>query len=180
MRCPKVAFCHNFLFSCASLIVVFVVAGCAATGSVVVSKQPSVSLSTFRCLEVAVTSDYSGSEELTTLVEGLVIGKLRKKNLFEEVISGRSISKEKVDLQLKVSFADIKRVSGESRAWLGALAGRASLVTYVELINASSKELLASANIEGKSSGGSVFAGTTHQAAGKLADTIVDFVCKNI
>jgi hypothetical protein len=62
----------------------------------------------------------------------------------------------------------------------GAFAGQANSQATVELLEQPGGKLLGIGEIEGKSSGGSVIAGTTLEAVDRVADQVVRLVTENL
>ena len=74
-------------------------------------------------------------------------------------------------------FKDIDKTD---RVLLGALAGRARLQSQLALYDTASGKLLAKANAESESSGGSVLAGTSPQAVEQMAGQVIQFLKENL
>ena len=62
------------------------------------------------------------------------------------------------------------------RAMLGAFAGQRRMLVDLALIEQKSGDGIAKFMVEGKPSGGPIFAGTTEQTIGRAAEQIVEFV----
>ena len=62
------------------------------------------------------------------------------------------------------------------RAMLGAFAGQSRMLVNVALIEQKSGDGIAKFMVEGKSSGGTIFTGTTEQTIGRATEQIVEFV----
>jgi len=71
---------------------------------------------------------------------------------------------------------DVRGVSGLSRFLFGAMAGRASIRADVQLVELATGEKIGAFSIEGKSSGGTVFAGTTSQALEKTGEGVAEYI----
>lgn len=63
---------------------------------------------------------------------------------------------------------------------VGAMAGRAGIDVEVELVDVKESRNIGTFVAQGRSSGGSVFAGTTPQAVERAAEQIVEFIQKNM
>jgi hypothetical protein len=77
-------------------------------------------------------------------------------------------------VQLNATITELSRVGSGTRLLLGALAGQASVKVDVELKDTTGK-ILGKFTASGKSSGGTIFAGTTDQALEEAAKEIVGF-----
>ena len=160
---------------CFCLLMSFLTA-CASKGTTQTHKEPSVDLTDYKRLAINVTPDDSVSSEIQGYLEGVIIGKLRDTNKFERVFSSVLSPKEDYDLKLNVQIKNVREVSGNARFFAGALAGQGNIVADIEVIDGKSKNILASATVEGETSGGSSWAGTTEQAVKRMAEEIVDFL----
>ena len=120
-------------------------------------------------------SDYS--DEISQL-RGSLITQLRSLDKFNRVVSNSSI--EPSELELRVKILKMKKVGKGKRLFLGALAGQATLNAHVEIIAAREGKLISSFDIEGKSSGGTSFSGTTKDAIEKAVEQIVFYIQSNI
>lgn len=114
-------------------------------------------------------------------LENLVMAKLRNANLFQSVVSlANNPETSYYDLILNMKIKDLKKVSTTSRIMFGMFAGRSKILVENELVDHSTGHRVGSFTAQGKSSGGTVFAGTTDQALEKVADQIVNFVQGNL
>ncbi len=103
--------------------------------------------------------------------------KLRASGRFTSVTVRRDGADGKEDdLLIQYEVTGIKRVSSEMRALFGAFMGRGWIQAHVRLRRGDDGTTLGEADIEGFSSGGTAFAGTTGQAIDKAADAMADFV----
>lgn len=103
--------------------------------------------------------------------------KLRESGRFTTVTVRRDGTEGKEDdLLIQYEVTGIKRLSSEMRALFGAFVGRGWIQAHVRLRRADDGTTLGEADIEGFSSGGTAFAGTTGQAIEKAADAMADFV----
>jgi hypothetical protein len=100
--------------------------------------------------------------------------------MFERVYSAAASAGQPAELALVVTVTKIRRVDAGSRVILGAFAGQGEVIVQVDLVNGHTGALLASAVIEGKTSGGTIFAGTTPQAAERVTEQVIDFVVSNL
>jgi hypothetical protein len=157
------------------LLMVFV--GCASGGVMIDTVPSKVKLSSYSSLWVSIASETASAEEMDMLAD-MVVQKLRSSNTFKE-LSGPGENSAPLDLQLKLFIVDIRRVSLEDRATAGALPGKAKVLVDGELIDTASGGQIGSFRVEGKSSGGSVFAGDTQQAIIRASEMIVDYILDN-
>ncbi len=165
---------HRFIW------VVFVMVfftSCASKGVMINTTPSEVKLSSYKSLWVSVSSEAASEQEMEMLAD-MVVRKLRQSNTFEQ-LSGPGENQEPLDLQLKLVVVDIRRVSLNDRAMAGALPGKAKILVDGELIDTASGNSIGSFRVEGKSSGGSVFAGDTTQAIVRVSEMIVAYILDN-
>lgn len=160
-----------------SFIIAILFTGCATTGALTINKPVSTPLSNYKNILVKVETDIpdSGSEALQ--LEGMMIGKIREKKIFEGCfsVSGASTMPDS-SLALNIQIIQLRKVKEASRVLVGALAGQAKAVVNGQIVNPTNNENLASFTAEGESSGGSVLAGTTEQALERVAEQVADFI----
>ena len=106
--------------------------------------------------------------------------RLRTKGLFERVLPRVASGDEKHDLIVLVTIKQLRRVSHQARMMVGAFAGRGKMVADIQLRDASSEAVIGQATAVGKTSGGTVFAGTTSQAVSMIADEVVKLLEQNM
>jgi hypothetical protein len=154
--------------------------GCASTGSLQVQKPMTASLGSYKILAVDVLAQSAVSEEdMEKELAGMIVVKLREKNLFEKVYSTRATVEKTFDLKLVVNLTSVTKVGSNARVWLGAFAGQGVLEGDVQIIDGKSSQVLAKATVQGTTSAGTAFSGTTSQAVERMAEQVVDFVAKN-
>jgi hypothetical protein len=144
--------------------------GCASTSSVNSTLAPTVSLDGFKTISVAVQTKVEDSEKEVKTFKEILISELKKKNKWE-VVDGNP----QCQLGLSATITNLNKVGGASRILLGALAGRASVDVDVVVKDAKGK-VISQFVVNGKSSGGTIFAGTTDQALEKAAEQIAAFM----
>jgi hypothetical protein len=154
--------------------------GCASRGAIKETTPMTLKLSTYKTMLFSVSSQVSGSSEEMVQLETLTIAKLREKRLFDKVISGSSSPDAQADLQLNARIIQLKRVSSGARVMVGAMAGRAGIDVEVELLDLKGSKSIGTFIAQGRSSGGTVFAGTTPQAVERAVEQIVEFIQKNM
>jgi hypothetical protein len=154
--------------------------GCASTGVTKIQKPPVTRIGGSSSLAVNVSSQVPGAEDVVAQLESTIVGQLRARQMFERVYSAAASAGQPAELALVVTVTKIRRVDAGSRSLLGALAGQGEVIVQVDLVNGHNSALLASATIEGKTSGGTIFAGTTPQAAERVTEQVVDFVVSNL
>jgi hypothetical protein len=64
--------------------------------------------------------------------------------------------------------------------WVGGAAGRAGIDVEVELFDSEESKTIGTFVAQGRSSGGTVVAGTTPQAVERAVEQIVEFIQKNM
>lgn len=166
---------HIRLIVVVFFLIVFI--DCSSRGVMIDTVPANVKLSSYKSCWVSVASETASGEEMEMLAD-MVIEKLRSANTFEQ-LSGPDENSAPLDLQLKLYIVDIRRVSLEDRAMAGALPGKAKILVDGELIDTASGGQIGSFRVEGKSSGGSVFAGDTPQAINRASEMIVDYILDN-
>lgn len=187
-RCRAARFARvRFASKLSTLAVLFIlmfVAGCASTGKSTVRQAFSVSLGQFKSATVEVVSAAEKNpariNEFLVQLESRIIAKLREKGTFAKVYSQAADADAKSDVALRVIITNIRDISAFDRVMWGGLAGQANTKATVEVRERASDKLIGSGEIEGKSSGGSVMAGTTSEAVDRVADEVVRLVVDNL
>jgi hypothetical protein len=153
-------------------VVLFVVS-CASQGGI----QPTMELQkppgSFKTLVVEVKTDLPDRQGEVKELKEKIVQKLVEKGLNERI-------NEHGDLKIDVKIIDVSGVSTAGRLMFGALAGRATVKATVDLNDTKENKKVGSFVVEGKSSGGSIFAGTTSQALEMAAEQIADYVAKKV
>ncbi len=144
--------------------------GCASTSSVNTAIAPSVPLDSFKTVSVNVQTKVEDSEKEAKTFKEILTSELRKNNKWD-VLDGNP----QCQLELSATITNLNKVGGASRIILGALAGRASVDVDVVVKDAKGK-VISQFAVNGKSSGGTIFAGTTDQALEKAAAQIAAFM----
>ncbi len=156
--------------------VIYMLSGCAATGKIEQLQPISVDMNNYDRVVVNVTSQVSGAEQEINLLQATVVKKIKQRGQFKEVISADNSQPASAGLELDSTIIALKKVDSSMRMMLGALAGQAHVVVDVELIDIPSAAGVGEFQAEGKSSGGSIFAGTTEQAIDLAAEKIVNCI----
>ena len=157
---------------------IFVFLGACASRGIMINTAPTeVKLSQYRSLWVSVLSEAANEDEMRMLADE-VVRMLKSTNMFEQ-ISGPGDSSTPLDLHLQLNIVDIRRVSMQDRAFAGAIPGKAKLLVDGVLIDTATQQKIGGFRVEGKSSGGSVFAGDTGQAILRAAEIIVEYISRN-
>ena len=144
--------------------------GCASTSTVNTAMAHTVSLGSFKTLSVDVQTKVEDSEKEAKTFREILTSELKKRNKME-VIDGN----QQTQLNLSATITNLNKVGGASRIFLGALAGQASVDVDVVLKDAKGN-VVSQFAVNGKSSGGTIFAGTTDQALEKAAAQIAAFM----
>jgi hypothetical protein len=158
-----------------AIVLAWGVAGCAH-GVAKVAVSPRLDLPAGQRIGIVGASRSDANAGEVDALAFAVARRLRESGRFAEVEVRREGDAAIDDVILLCEVTDIKRVTSEMRVMLGALVGRGWIRTHVRLRRHGSSTVLADADVEGFSSGGSVFAGTTGQAIEEAAKTIADFV----
>ena len=167
---------HGVIFIFISILL----SGCASRGTIKETTPMSLKLSTYKTMLFSTSSQIAGISEEIVQLEAVTIAKLREKGLFDKVISGLSSPDAQADLRLNAKIIQLKRVSSGARVMVGAMAGRAGIDVEVELFDVKESKNIGTFVTQGRSSGGTVFAGTTPQAIERAAEQIVEFIRKNM
>jgi len=93
----------------------------------------------------------------------------RKKIPFQQILTGRRFPESSVDLRVEARIVRLERVTAESRALNGIVAGRARVIADVILTEGATGRVVARFAVEGKSS----IAGTTEQAITRASEQVV-------
>ena len=157
-----------------ALCLALTLGGCAATSAIEVQQRPTRTAS-MRTALVVVTTSVERSEQTAREIEGAIVEHLRRRNTFERVYSSFSRQGRPVDVTLEANVTRFQGVSDVARNYAGAFAGQAVIVADL-VLKSSTGETLAAATVEGKSSAGSAFAGTTQQAIQLVAERAALFV----
>lgn len=167
---------HRVIF----IFIVILLEGCASKGTITATTPMTLKLSTYKTILFNISSQVLGSSEEIVQLESMTVAKLREKVLFDKVFSGSSSPDAQADLRLNAKIIQLKRVSPGARAMVGAMAGRAGVDVEVELFDLKESKSMGTFIAQGRSSGGTVFAGTTPQAVERAAEQIVEFIQKNM
>lgn len=170
MRLKSMAFLNLFIVLLISL------AGCASGGSTHFSQALDSSLSGYNTVVVAVKSNVANTDALVMQIEGAILAALKNQGKFSKVSSSIIVNATDMVLKITVTITEVRDVNTFDRVMLGALAGQGKMYADVELAESPSGKILAKGLIEGKTSGGSIFAGTTPEAADRVAEEVVKLV----
>ncbi|MBI2344077.1 MAG: DUF4410 domain-containing protein [Deltaproteobacteria bacterium] len=156
--------------------VLWLASGCASSGRVVSASPMHVTSKQYPTVAVSVTaSEEKYAREAEHLAEALVIH-LKRAQLFREVFLSHDANAKSSALLLQGNIGQVRRVSKTARILFGGLAGRSKIVITVQLTDARTRGSVGEFHVEGKSSGGTIFAGTTDQAAEKVVAEIVSLL----
>lgn len=143
--------------------------GCASTSSVNTAIAPTIPLDSFKTVSVNVQTKVEDSEKEAKTFKEILSSELKKNRW--EVLDGNP----QCQLELSATITNLNKVAGASRILLGALAGKASVDVDVIVKDAKGK-VISQFTANGKSSGGTIFAGTTDQALEKAAAQMAAFM----
>jgi hypothetical protein len=171
---------HLSGFTFFALLLSLLTSGCASSGRSTVQQPFGTKLAQFKSASIQVTSTVAkpsaNLEEFKVQLESRIIAKLREKQVWGKIYSQVSAGDAKPELNVSVTITAVRDVSNFDRVMWGAMAGQAKTTAKVEVREVSSGKLLGAGDIEGKSSGGSVVAGTTSEAVERVADEVVKLV----
>ena len=156
----------------------FCLMSCAASNESIVKTPIATSLSLYKNIMVSVTQatatpidDEERDMLMKEICKGLELtGKFQQVNVSDP--SGQKIG----ELLVEAEVININRVSRAARVLAGGLAGLASVELQVKLVDQKENKLIGETNVTGKSSGGTIFAGTTEDAIKEAAKGAVAFV----
>jgi len=156
-----------------------ILAGCASSG-VVMGANPTAANAavTYDFVQVTVTSTLANADREIQLLNALVITGLQQTGRFGHVTSSYAPDMTGMGLKVTAEIRELRGVSEAGRIWFGGLAGRARLLVHVTVTDIKSGAPVETFDAEGKSSGGTVFAGTTDQAIQRTAEQIVAEIIK--
>jgi hypothetical protein len=147
--------------------------GCASVGTVQDVSASSAIPNHLRDSAVVETrTTVPDSEAERGLLHALVVSGLEQNATFGHIISGR-IDGSAASLRIRIDITQLNGVSDFARVMVGAFAGRASISATVVVSDCKTGAIFATFDVGGKSSAGTVFAGTTDQAVQKAAQQIV-------
>jgi Domain of unknown function (DUF4410) len=159
------------------------VTGCQSTGKSNLREPLVVKLGQFKSATVEVKSTVTKPpkrlDEFMAQLESRIIARLRSTNAFTRIYPAAAIDSPS-ELKILVTITKVRDVDNTDRLMWGAFAGQANSQATVELLEQPSGKLLGVGDIEGKSSGGSVMAGTTLEAVDRVADQVVRLVMENL
>ncbi len=167
---------HGVIF----VLIIILLQGCASRGAIKETTPMTLKLSTYKTMLLNISSQVPGTSEEIAQLETVTITKLREKGLFGKVIPGSSSPDAPADLRLNAKIIQLKRVSPGARVMVGAMAGRAGIDVEGELFDLKESKNIGTFVAQGRSSGGTAFAGTTPQAVERAAEQIVEFIQKNM
>ncbi|MDB6123162.1 MAG: hypothetical protein JWQ71_2155 [Pedosphaera sp.] len=164
-------------------ILLLLATGCASSGRSAMRQPLSVKLSQFKSAAIEVKSalphDPEKLDEFKVQLESRIVAKLRQQKAFGKTFAMAS-SDLPAELNIVVIITKVREVDNFNRVMFGAFAGQANTTATVELREQATGKLLGSGEIEGKSSGGTVFAGTTPEAIERVADEVVRLITENL
>lgn len=151
-----------------SLSLLAFLGACAASGTTQNLLVEPMVLADTSSVTIEVSTNVEDTEDLVPDLQNAIRTALLERGTFGQINGVGTPS----SVVLKVEIIEANKVGGTSRILLGALAGRAKLRVKTEVFDGASGELIGAMVAEGKSSGGTVFAGTTSQAISRVAEQI--------
>lgn len=160
------------------LLLTLFISGCASQS--IIKTEKDFKLRNYKTVSVNVKSSLSSCDEECDKeiknIETLLIGKIKETALFEIV----SAEIQNPELTINIRITELRIVRAKDRFLYGSLAGRAKVAGTIELFDHTSNEILGKFIVEGISSGGTVFAGTTKQAEEKFIEQLINFIYEKI
>jgi hypothetical protein len=179
---------HNKFYFVFILTAIFMLFGCVAKKELTTVKKPIESkLSSYNVFKMepfiydssVEIDDQMKADQLKDMFQERVKYDIYNLSLFERVIENEPVKKSDRVVMLKGRITYMKRLTKTARIMLGAMAGRAGVAVDIQLVDPTTKNVLGEANIQGTSSGGSIFAGGTEEAFENAAQQIAEFIKNN-
>ncbi len=149
--------------------------GCAS-GNVSTRVATTAKLSNYKIVLFKTSSEVPDSSEVISQLEKVTVSRIREKRFFDNLVIDSSSTDAQPDLRIHARIVALKKVSSGSRIMYGAAAGRSGLDVEVELYDLKENKIIGKFIAQGRSSGGTVFAGTTSQAIELAAQQIIEFI----
>lgn len=142
--------------------------GCASTGTVQTMIPVNVNLEKYKNIGIKVSSNIVDSNEEVSQLKEFLTEKIQDGNLFKFVES------KSADLLLKAKIVGLRRVGVGERLMAGVFAGKAKIVTDIELIDLKTTKSIGSFKVESK-----LLWGGTKDTLKDLAEKIVGIIQEN-
>lgn len=159
----------------AALFVLLNFIGCAPSSGMI-KKAPSSALAgqpvSLDFILVSTGSSLTGLETEVSFLNDHILSGLRETQLFTGVGANPVDAGMSGGIKVAVKITSIKKVSDDSRAWFGTLAGQAQAMVQATISDLNSGYLIESFEVEGLS-GKSAKAGTTDEAIQRAAEQVV-------
>lgn len=166
-----------FLVICMTMAALFM-QDCASTSRIIETTPVRSRLSAYQSLLLVVESDVEYAEEQMDQLKGALMSYFQESERFKRVSMVKDAGAA-FDLELHVKIIELHKVSQGERMMGGAFAGRAKLSAEVVLLESRTGQKVGEVVVEGKSSGGTIFAGGTDQSVKRVVDGIIDFIEAN-
>ena len=161
-----------------ALLLLTVLSGCSTPKvKVVDSTPPSEPIGKYSVLQLDLRCSEPDADEFLTQLRGALIAQLSERGLFKSYVTTADV--DNADLRLTGVITGVRRVGTASRVLFGAMAGKAKMHIVVDLEDIKAQRNIAQFSVEGKSSGGSVAAGTTPEAVDIAAKGIAEYLLKH-
>jgi len=160
------------------IVMGFCLMSCAASNESIVKTPIATSLSIYKNIMVSVTHATANpidDEERDMLVKEICKG-LELTGKFQQVNFSDPSGQKIGELLVEAEVIKINRVSRAARVLVGGMAGQASLELQIKLVDQKENKVIGETSVTGKSSGGTIFAGTTEDAIKEAAKGVVAFV----
>ena len=147
---------------------------CAASGEIRVANPMSVNMRGYQLVGLMVQAANPADEAEARMLGDWLMQQLPPAGI--RLVDHRLRPDVPADVGIAIAVLQVRRVTQTERILVGGLAGRAGLVTHVRVVEIATRRVLGEATIEGKSSGGTVFAGTTEQAVREAGSAIAGWL----
>lgn len=156
--------------------------GCASTAVTQMIKEPEIKFNQYEYFSINVEiDDVYFNEEIDDafidLLKDTILRKIFEKKLASKIIYRSNNNLNKL-LNINITLTDLNKVTAIERFLVGGLAGQGIVGVKVECYDKDNSKVISEAVIMGKSSGGTIFAGTTSQAVEKASEQIANLIEK--
>ncbi len=141
---------------------------CTSSGRIHVTSTPA-RLAVYGTVRVQVSSEVDATRKEAIQLEATVAAIATEKLPFQQILTQRNAPGSSVDLRIEARIFRLEKVTVESRALNGVVAGRARVIADVMLIEEATGRVVARFTVEGQSSS----AGTTEQAIKRASEQVV-------
>jgi Domain of unknown function (DUF4410) len=158
-----------FLAGC----ILMMLAGCASSGVVKNASTVTHAPITRDFVVLKTSSSVTNANPEIKLLNALIMSGLQDTHKFGHISDNTNAMNLTGGIMVNAEITELYKVSDSARMLVGGLAGRARILVQVTVSDLKSGNQIATFEVEGKSSGGTAFAGTTDQAIQQAAEQVV-------